>query len=507
MTPSKCTNCANFGRWMFRPSLPFHRLRSLPILRLRRWLVCGSMLAISLAPMARAQPVDPPPTSGVSSSAAPSPTPTVKRVYSLQEALRAVEQNHPNLWAARAKLAFVHAQLDEAKWLPYWDVNARSTFGVLPPITGTPFYSTSTAQNLTTQLSAGVQPFFRFDIGANLPIFTFGKIDASKAAAVAQVRVSEWELQRAKNTTRMDVRRAYFGLAVARDGIYLLREIRKQLANAKREAQTKLDNGDTSVDETDVKRLEFYEDQIDARGGDLTRNETVASAALRFMSGDDRFEIPDEPIKKPELPLAPLVRYLTAARLFRPEINMAKAGISARRALLALQRAKLFPNIGVGFSASYSTAPSAVMQNNAWIADPFNRYGFGIALGLDWRLDLLPQAARIAQAESQLEELNAQERMALGGIAMEVEQAFAGAKEAENREEVWGRAERRAKEWIVSVRSAIELGNKDEMFLAEPLRAYFDARSSHLQAIYDVVITRSELARVTGWDEVAPNTL
>ena len=61
--------------------------------------------------------------------------------YTLSECLSLSERNHPNLWAARARLAFVHAQLDEARWTPfsYWSANA--TTGVLPTIGGTPFYN------------------------------------------------------------------------------------------------------------------------------------------------------------------------------------------------------------------------------------------------------------------------------------------------------------------------------------------------------------------------------
>ena len=94
---------------------------------------------------------------------------------------------------------------------------------------------------------------------------------------------------------------------------------------------------------------------------------------------------------------------------------------NARKALVDLARARLFPDIGIGFGASYSTAPSAVIQNNAWVIDPFNRFGWGVAIGARWNLDLLPAQARVQQAEAQLEETRAMERYALGGIAVEVE--------------------------------------------------------------------------------------
>src|SRR5205823_4259613 len=72
----------------------------------------------------------------------PAPIATIKpHAYTLAECLALTERNHPYLWAFRARLAFVHAQLDEARWTPYSYWGASVTTGVLPTIGGTPFYN------------------------------------------------------------------------------------------------------------------------------------------------------------------------------------------------------------------------------------------------------------------------------------------------------------------------------------------------------------------------------
>ncbi|HEY6459815.1 MAG TPA: hypothetical protein VIY73_06675, partial [Polyangiaceae bacterium] len=40
--------------------------------------------------------------------------------YTLEECLALADRNFPNLWAARARLAFTHAQLEEARWTPWF---------------------------------------------------------------------------------------------------------------------------------------------------------------------------------------------------------------------------------------------------------------------------------------------------------------------------------------------------------------------------------------------------
>ena len=437
---------------------------------------------------------------------APGPIATIRpHAYTLPECLTLAERNHPNLWASRARLAFVHAQLDEAKYTPYSFWSANATTGVLPTIGGTPFYNAVPRSALSQGFGQDFQPFLTFGVRGTIPIYTFGKIDSIKRAAEAQVRFNEWDLEKYRLQVRADVRRAYFGLMLARDALYIADDVRSKLNKAIENVASKLAANDTSVEEPDRLRLEIYRDELLARVAEAKKGESYAMAALRFFTGvQTAFDIPDEPLKRPETTLGPVVRYLTAARLFRPDINLARAGVAARRAQVDFARAQLYPNIGAGLGFSYSIAPSATQQNTAWIGDPFNGFGAAVAFGVEWGLDLLPKNARVNGAEAQLEEARALERYALGGVAVEVENQYATAAEAKAREENWDRAEHRAKRWISSVQDAVDLGTKDERHIVEPLRAYVFARANHIQALMDYNVALSELARVTGWEAAAP---
>ncbi|MDB4939376.1 MAG: putative outer rane efflux protein [Labilithrix sp.] len=434
------------------------------------------------------------------------PIATIKpHAYTLAECLSLSERNHPNLWAARARLAYVHGQLDEAKYTPYSYWSANATTGLLPTIGGTPFYNAVPRSALSQGFGSDFQPFLTFGVRGTIPIYTFGKIDSIKRAAEAQVRYNEWDLEKYRAQVRADVRRAYYGLMLARDALYIADDVLGKLNKAIESVVVKLEANDTTVEEADRLRLEIYRDELLARIAEAKKGEAYASAALRFFTGvQTAFDIPDEPLKRPENTLGPVVRYLTAARLFRPDVNLARSGVAARRAQLDFARAQLFPNIGMGLGFSYAIAPSATTQNTAWIGDPFNGFGAAVAFGVEWGLDLLPKNARVNQAESQLEEARALERYALGGVAVEVENQYATVAEAKAREENWDRAEHRAKHWISSVQDAIDLGTKEERYLIEPLRAYVFARANHVQALMDFNVALSELARVTGWDAAAP---
>ncbi|APS00882.1 hypothetical protein BCY86_04170 [Pajaroellobacter abortibovis] len=417
-----------------------------------------------------------------------------------------VERNHPALWVARAKLGFIHAQLDEARWTPWWQWNASGIVSIVPPIEGTAVYSPSSRVKLLNPMLANViQPFAKLEVSGIVPLYTFGKIEAARKAAEANVRVNEWDLEKVKQQARWDVRRAYFGLLLARNAKLILDEVLSRLDHAIELLKSKIEDGDPLVTEGDQFRLEVYREEISARAGEIPKGEATALSSLRFLTGvQTDFDIPNEVLRRPEKHLSSVTTYLLAARLHRPEINMVRTGVLARKYWLNFNRAKLFPDLGLALGVSYSVAPSAIVQTNPWINDPLNGFGFGVGLGFKWNLDLFPQAARVAQAQSQLEETRAQARMVLGGLSAEVEQAYASALEAKNREVAWERAEQKSKQWIVVIQEAVDMGIEKERALLDPLRAYVQARITHLQALLDYNNALSYLALVSGWDGAAP---
>ena len=130
----------------------------------------------------------------------------------------------------------------------------------------------------------------------------------------------------------MDVRRAFFGLMLARDALYIADDVLGKLNKAIDNTSSKIAKGDTSVDDGDRLRLEIYRDELLARVAEARRGETYATAALRFLTGvQSSFDIPDEPLRPPKHQVGHVTRYLQAAGLYRPEMAMVKAGINARQ--------------------------------------------------------------------------------------------------------------------------------------------------------------------------------
>jgi outer membrane protein TolC len=312
-------------------------------------------------------------------------------------------------------------------------------------------------------------------------------------------------MEKARQSMRMDVRRAYYGLQLARDVTYIAKDATDRLDKAINGVREKLAKGDQGVNDTDRLSLETYRQEVVAQALQAPKGEAYALAGLRFLTGVAvGYDVVDAPLKRPDRPLVAIAQYLEAARILRPDVNMARAGIVARKALVDYNRARLYPDIGLTLGASFTSTPSATQQNNLFAADPFNGFGYVGALGMRWSLDLLPQAARTQQAEAQLEETRALERLALGNAGLEVEKAYADAVEAKAREEAYEKAEHITKQWIANVQDHIDLGTWNETALNFPLRSYLNARIQHLTALMDYNVAMSNLALVSGWDSAAP---
>jgi outer membrane protein TolC len=417
----------------------------------------------------------------------------------LERILELAEQNHPNIAEARARVTHAEAQLDEAYFAPFSQFKATGGFALAPTIRGNNTFSPNTDVSLTSSLGLA----WRAGIDGVLPLWTFGKIDNLWDAAEANVAVNEADLERQRDEIRFAVRQAYFGLQLARDSQILLADARRQIDKAVEKLQKEVD--DEEGDPIDLLKLQTFAAELEVHEAEAERFADVALSGLRFFAGRKDLDIPDAPIAQPDHRLGHVTRYLSAARLYRPELDQATAGLVAREAQLRLQRSNLFPDLGLGLSMGLSAAPEVADQLNPFVSDRGNYFHYGVAIVFQWKLDFLPQAARIRQAEAELEQMRATQRYALGGVATEVENAYAEVIDWQKRLVAYSKAAKYAKQWLVRVQQGIDIGTLESDELLDPAKAYALQRYNVLKATMELDVAMSKLAKVTGWDAIAPS--
>src|ERR1700677_5188926 len=98
--------------------------------RLRPWVPCLVVAAAALASWRDARADD----GAFGEPAANAPATITPHRYTLTECLALADRNFPNLWAARARLAQAHGQLEEAKWVPWFQWQAQAALCQGPPL-------------------------------------------------------------------------------------------------------------------------------------------------------------------------------------------------------------------------------------------------------------------------------------------------------------------------------------------------------------------------------------
>jgi outer membrane protein TolC len=421
------------------------------------------------------------------------------RGASLRRCIELAERNHPNVWAARARLRGMRAQLDEARSAPFSQFTVSGGLGLAPTVRGTDLYSPNTEVSLSSSMGLA----WRIGIEGVVPLWTFGKMTNLWRAAEAQIDVGESDVSKHKNLVKMDVRKAFFGLQLARDSLGLLGEAADKLDTALGHLEREVKAG--NADEIDAFKLRTFRYELDGRRAEARRYESIALASLKFLTGEgEGFDIVKDPLRPTKRSLGPVAQYLQAARVNRPEVNMLRAGLIAREAQVALVRSRYFPDLGLGVSAVWARAPLVSDQLNPFVRDDANYLRYGAALVLRWQLDLLPNAARVAQAKAQVEELRETERYALGGIGVEVETAYAQVVDAQAREQAYGAAQRTARQWVIAIQQGIDIGTKEDADLVDAAKQWATQRFNHLSSMMDLNLAWSTLALATAWDDIAP---
>lgn len=431
------------------------------------------------------------------------PQPDARPRLTLRDCIERAERLYPGLEAQRHKILASHAQLDEAWSAPFLSFSMTGAAGIAPNARGNPTFSPDAfAQN---PFDTGYGPLTRLSIDTGVPVspWTWWRIGRVRDAARAGIRANEHEMVKTRLELRTNVRRAFFGLQLARDSKYLLDRALSYLDTAEHQLDEAPAGDGGAVGPNDRRQLRMSRYETLARRAEAEQGERQAVFALGMLTGEgERFDIVDEPLCPWRTPVHPLAQYLTEARLHRPEVQMIAAGLAARRAAVDIQIGQYFPDFALGMNFSYSDVPSITQQVNPFAGGNQNYAFWGALLVMRWNFEPLTNAFRVRRVREELAMTEAQQRLALGGIGVEVAEVHARLTAAEQRERLWADAEREGFEWFTSVFQEYQAGTGEVSSIITPLRQYLQARASHLQSVYDFNVALAQITQVTGREEL-----
>jgi outer membrane protein TolC len=437
------------------------------------------------------------------------------RAYTLPELLELVKKSNPSLAASAQQTATIEAQLSEARrsWFPSGDLT--SFLAPAPEIhcdpsndqcvttKAGPNMGSTTIHDLTLNFK-GI--FTRTEVRLVQPVWDFGKISAGVNAARAGISASRNREQGVAAELELNVRKAYWGVKLAREILDTIKDGSEYLDSAQDKIKKELAEGKGSATPTDRLRLNSVRSEVDVRTLEAQKLAAVAKGGLRALMGPEApsdLDVDDGPLEPLNVVIRPLAAYEEQARLSRPEVMALNYLVVSKKALADLERRKQYPDLVLVATAVLAYASGVDDPGNAFYNDPFNQKSAGLAAAVRVPLDLAVRNARSHRVNAEAEEAYQRRREALGGILFEVGRAYADLVEAQNRRKVLDQAEKNGHAWITTVSQNFAAGLAETKDFADALVSSFTFRVRALQAVYDVNVAAAALGRAVGSDITA----
>ncbi len=335
---------------------------------------------------------------------------------------------------------------------------------------------------------------------AVIPLYSFGKWSAGKSAAQHGVGFAEAMLERARDQSTYDITRAFWGYQTAHAGTQSVDGVRKRLADAQKTAQGLLADGSDQITKNDSLKLDYLKEELEAQYAATVKNEHLAMNGMRALVGAEPAEVLQ--VEQRVLPPPPEVpdrdKMVQLALEKRPESRAATEGVAARQALVDLERARLYPDLGLVGGATYTYTSNASNPNTPFAYNPYNERTAYVALALRGTLDFPQKFARLKQSEADLSEAQALARGAEQLIRLEVDQALGDLQEAHIRFERYSKQAAIGKQLAVKAGVAFEGGLGEARELLEDTLLYARADGERLKSLFDAQIAWAALAKAVG---------
>ncbi len=429
----------------------------------------------------------------------------------LEAAMERAVAVDPRLEVRRQEVAHARALLQEVEGQlgPRMDLDAF--VGLSPAVSGSPFeaepcggsgQSPCRLRRDRYSLEEGLSPWLFTQFTLVKPLYTFGKLEQYRDAALANIRVRDAAVRLTRGEIRLQVGQAYYGYLAAVTAAAFLEDAEGRIQRAERLIEGWLEEGEGEASPADLYAIQTGKAVVAAYRAQAQGMRQVAEKALRLL-----VQLPEErplvlaetrlrPLGPP--PEEPLDRLTHEALEQRPEMTQLEQGQRARRALMRAKKLDHRPNLYLGVVGAFSFSPARERLNNPYVYDPFNDYGLTPVVGIQWQWRPEIQQAKVEQARSELDSLIAQGEFARRGIPFQVAEQYHQAHAAHQELSQLEQGARAARRWLVAAYSDFEAGVESADKLATAFQAYLLAYSQYLQAVYRYNVHRLRLDQVIG---------
>ena len=402
---------------------------------------------------------------------------TMPEAFTLEDSINIALKNNHALRAASEKITGAKEKSWEAKTLFLPKFKAESSYSHLnePP----------------TFLSVEVGDDNVYDARAvvSQSLFTGGKILSLNKQGKNNLEATKYNYEEAKQNLILQVKEAYLGILVAQKYREVCRDAVEQM-KAHLETVSGLYNAGT-ISNIDLLRTEV---QLANAEQALIKAENaveLAKSSFNTILGRNLnssievvnvFEVIEQEYNLDQL--------LKKAKGNRPEVYKIKHNIEMAKAGIGVAQSNYWPQIGLFGNYKYHKGDEPIIE---WKED----WMVGAKVSLDiWNWG--ETKAQVGQAKAALREIEHLEAQIKDGIALEVKGALLSVREAKKRIKVSERAVIQAEESLSSAQIGYKNGRVDNVEVLAAQLALTQAKTNHLEAIYNSILSQARLEKAIG---------
>ena len=427
-------------------------------------------------------------------------------VLGLDELIRMALETSPQLKEADQDIVAAESDLGQAKAARWAQVDVVGTAGptadakkpiiqVSPIPVGPQGFLVGQLKNRDED-DIGI--FGRLDVALIQPIFTFGKISRRKDAATHGVLAQKAAREKTSGEVILNVKQLYYGLIVAQQGKGSAEDAGAFVQDAKTRIQNLLKVKSTSVDDTDLYRMETLESQITQFKAKAESGARVAYLALKKAVGvpaHQEFQLDRRELPKDTKTLVEVEDdYIRTAMERRPDLEQLNEGLAANKSLYDAAKADLYPTIYVGAVGSFAGAPGRDRLDISYFPDDFNHAYAGVFLGSHWHFDFGIGLNKVKKAKAEYERLLHTKEFAERNIPVQVTKYYQDAVESKESYEAYEKGAVSARKWVVAAFANFDFGVGSARDLFDAIDRYGKNQGEYLLSLYNYNVALANLS-------------
>ena len=231
---------------------------------------------------------------------------------------------------------------------------------------------------------------------------------------------------------------------------------------------------------------------------DIARDLAIAGMRILLaLKPEEPLNVAQEALPDPP-PQPELTQLLARAVDRRPEVHAADEAVKARQALVDLEQARLWPDLGLVGGARFTETTNASNPSSPFVYNPYHELSGYAALAVRGTFEIPQKLARKRQAEADLLEALAVRRGAEQLVRLDVQQALGDLAESRVKADRYAKEAQIGKQLSTQAGVAFDSGLGEARELLEDTLLYARAEGARLEALFNAQLAWAALEKAAG---------